>query len=744
MKLLLRELQMGWARNLLACCWIVGNLLANQALAEPVRIVIDDQAPALEKHAAQELSQMLAKLAAADVTVSSQLPDQPTTALVLLGSPATNPMIREQFRDSWPQVSDQGIVIRSLAGRKAVIIGGGSPVATLWAVYEFGYQQGIRYLLREDIYPDQRPLKLAGWKYVNEPEFKTRSWRTINDFAIGPESWSLAEHRKVLRQLAKQKFNQVVLAVYPWQPFVDYEFKGIKKQTATLWYGERFDLPRGAPARNALRGLKVFENPEFAGKESYQEMTAAGINYAGTIIKDAQQLGMKVGMIISPLEFPREFGPALKDSKPARGLNQLTVTAGAAQKFDDPVLQSLVAVKLRAYVQTYPTLDSLYLTLPEFPEWEEHAEAAWKFLQQRTDTKLPELETLVQAAVNRSLIASGDRGKQALKGNVVALAFLHHLLASQPGLLKRADGQQIELVVRSVDPELYPYLESLLPGNAGTLNFVDYTTRRVDENSQYLSRIKTAKVKAQFITTLADDNIGPLAQQVTQRLESLVNKIRKHGWDGFSTRYWMLADLDPAVHFLSRASWDPKVTARSAHDSLFTTITGKQDVSDRLWLAMQHIEKATEVTDRNNLGFNFPVQGMLMKHHHPTPIPAWWDEVNKLYTSAMIELYRSHGAAHPRSRRLLFYWAKRGEYVLEYLATVRAVREASLAAKKGEAETVIEKYEAALESLYNAIDTLSDVVQDQGDRGLIAVLNKFAFEPLQAQYEKTVDEESSP
>ena len=734
---------MRFTRNVIACCWIVGNLLVNHVMAESVRIVMDDQAPALEKIAAQELGAMLTKLTSVDVTVSSRLPEQKATAAILLGSPGTNRIIREKFRDSWPKVSDQGVVIRSLPGRKTVMIGGGSPVATLWAVYEFGYQQGVRYLLREDIYPDAQPLQLAGLDHVDEPELRTRSWRTINDFAIGPESWSLVEHRKVLGQLAKHKFNQVLLAVYPWQPFVDYEFKGIKKRTATLWYGERFDLPRGAPARNALRGLKVFENPEFAGKQGYREMTDTGVHYARTIMKDAQRLGMKVGMIISPLEFPREFGPALKDSKPARGLNQLTVTAGAEQKFDDPILQNLVAAKLRAYVETYPTLDSLYLTLPEFPEWEQHAEAAWKFLQQQTDRKLPELETLVQAAGKRSLIASGARGRQALKGNVVALAFLHHLLAHQPQLLRRSDGQDIELVVRSVDPELYPYLEWLLPGNAGTLNFVDYTARRVDENRQYLARIKTSKIKAQFITTLADDNIGPLAQQVTQRLESLVNQIRENGWDGFSTRYWMLADLDPAVHFLSRASWDPAVTARSAHDSLFTTITGKQEVADRLWLAMQHIENATEITDRNNLGFNFPVQGMLMKHHQPQPVPAWWDEVNKSYTSAMIELYRSHGAAHPRSRRLLFYWAKRGEYVLEYLAAVRAVREASVASKEGDSETVIEKYEAAMESLYNAIDTLSDVVQDQGDRGLIAVLNKFAFEPLQAQYEKSLEEESS-
>ena len=75
------------------------------------------------------------------------------------------------------------------------------------------------------------------------------------------------------------------------------------------------------------------------------------------------------------------------------------------------------------------------------------------------------------------------------------------------------------------------------------------------------------------------------------------------------------------------------------------------------------------------------------------------------------------------------------------MATILAVREASLAMKAGKQEAALEQYEVAMEKLYNAIDTLSDVVQDQGDRGLIAVLNKFAFEPLKTEYEKVLEEE---
>ena len=115
-------------------------------------------------------------------------------------------------------------------------------------------------------------------------------------------------------------------------------------------------------------------------------------------------------------------------------------------------------------------------------------------------------------------------------------------------------------------------------------------------------------------------------------------------------------------------------------DDLFATICGKPAVSDRLWRGFGHIEAATNLIDENDLGFAFPVEGMLMRHYRAEPIPAWWEKVTEHYTQAMIELYRSHDATHPRGRRTLFYYAKRSEYVLEYLGCVKALREASTVA----------------------------------------------------------------
>ena len=713
---------------------------STSALADGhVHINTGAQPSELETYAAEELETILQRLFGVETSIGAQDTDHPT---VFLGNPGSNKTLAKAIGDLWPKVTDQGIVVKSHPNGRAIFVGGGSDAATLWAVYEFGYQHGVRYLLRDgDVYPDVKSLDLSSLDVVDEPEFRTRTWRTVNDFAIGPESWSLDEHRSVLQQLAKHRFNNVMISVYAWQPYVHYSFNGIDKRTALMWYGEKLDLPPGAPGRNALRGLKVFENPHFSGKSTYEEMIVAGESYLKEIIKEATRLGMTTGIVVNPFQYPKEFKTALEGAVDARGLNDLTIRPGANQSFDDKQLQLLAKAKIRAYLHTYTDVDYIYITMPEFPEWGEHAVDAWEMLRSGVDVKLPELEELIKAVESRGIIASGERGKQALKGNVVGLAFLRSLLANHEDLLNKPNGDSVKLVVRNVDAELFPYLSALLPKDAETLNFIDYTARRVDENSEYLKKPQTDKVKCRFVMTLADDNIGPLSQQVTQRLEKIINKLRDAGWDGFSTRYWLMADLDPVVHFLGRAAWDPATTARNAHDSLFAVITEKQEVADRLWLAMQAIEKATEITDKNDIGFNFPVRGMLMKHHHNQPVPEWWEEVNELYTNAMVEIYRSHDASPPKAKRLLFYWGKRGEYVVEYLSVIKSVREAAIANAAGDSEKALEHYETAMENLYNAIDTLSDIVKDQGDRGLIAVLNKFAFEALNEAFEKALDAE---
>ena len=714
--------------------WFAGS--PSQA-GPPVDVVVASNAPRLEKFAADELAAQFKQLFDANVRISDK-PPASSAMLVLIGSPDTNPAVKRAGGDRWPKLSDQGLVIRSIPrdGGETLVVGGGSPVATLWAVYELGHRFGVRYLLQGDVFPaEPPPLKLDKFDVVMEPTLRTRTWRTVNDFAIGPEAWGIEEHRQVLRQLAKLKFNRVMLSLYPWQPFMHFEFRGVKKSTGVLWYGWRYPVTGDTAGRAAFRGAKEFYNPDLADKETYEARTAAGIALCRGIIDSARELGMSTAVAISPLEFPKEFAAALPEAKVLHGLESLTVGPGPKQPPDDLLVRELVGTQLRAYLDTYPKIDALYLTLPEFPDWIEHHEAAWKRLDARTGVgKATDLERLTATARERKLIASGDRGVRALRGNIAALDFFHTLLAD-PKLLRRADGGKIEINITDVDSAFFPVLDKVLPPGAGALNFVDYTARRVATHREMLTPVPAKSVRSSLILTLADDNVGVLPQITTSSLHTLVGDLRKLGWDGFSTRYWITGDLNPAVHYLSRAAFDAKITPDAAYADLATPMCG-EGVVERLTKGLNLIEQATTIIDENDIGFTFPVPGVVMKHYTAgTPPPDWWKQVRDLYAGAMDEMYRSHDRSHVAGRPFLRYYAKRLEFAYEYMNAIEATRLAGLAKKDGNSEKQIEHLEKAVESMYNALNAYSEVARDSCDRGVIAVLNEYCYRPLKQELE---------
>ena len=735
-------------RTLLAAPFVLGVLVlgSSGALGGPqVDVIVGSEAPELERFAARELQGQLERLFEADVQVGNTSKGG-AASRIFVGSPATSPAVQKAIGDGWPELTDQGIVLRSVAreGGADLVVGGGSPVATLWAVYELGYQYGIRYLLSGDVDPaNAGPLRLDGFELTREPNLRLRTWRTVNDFAIGPESWGLADQKRLLEQLAKNKFNRVLLSFYPWQPFVHYEFRGVKKQTALSWFGWEYRVEGDVAGRHVFRGAKVFENPDLAGKTGYEERTAAGIALARGIIDHAHRLGMTTAIAISPLEFPREFAAVLPEAKVLHSLESLVVGPGPRQPPDDPLLTDLVKTKIRAYLETYPTVDALYLTLPEFPDWIAHAETAWDRLDARTDVgKVTRLERLVETARSRNLIASGDRGEQALRGNLPALDFLYGLL-SDPSLLARPGGGKVQPVVISIDPALFPVADRVVPPGTGLLHFIDYTARRVAENRDLMAQVPTESIENSLILTLADDNVGVLPQLATRQIHTLVGELRSRGWQGYSTRYWIVGDLDPSTHYLSRASFDPEVTPESSTVDLIAAMCG-EGVAERIEIGFDMIEQATELIDKNELGFAFPVPGMLMKHYHRGTAPAeWWDEARNLYAGAMIEMYRGKDRAELPGRPMLLYLAKRLEFAFEYLNCVEALAKAGAAKRAGETDEVVTQLETATESIYNAINALGEVARDNCDRGLIAVLNEYGYRPILKEFEAQAEQRAS-
>ena len=263
---------------------LAATAFAAAAAAGPkVAVVVGPEAPKLERFAADELERQFRQLFDAEVTVAGR-PPAGVDHLVLVGRPATNPAVAEAAGDRWPKLSDQGHVLRSVkfGDRTALVVGGGSPVATLWAVYELGHHFGVRSFLHGDVMPEKTPeLKLDGIDVTLEPAVRVRAWQVLGDSPAGLGGWGLDDHRQLLRQLAKLKFNHVTVAA-PGRG------AGVRLD------GRRIPVSGDTPGRKAFKGAKEYDNPDLAGKTGEDRARALPV-LADAVTVAARDLGMTHG-----------------------------------------------------------------------------------------------------------------------------------------------------------------------------------------------------------------------------------------------------------------------------------------------------------------------------------------------------------------------------------------------------------------------------------------------------------------
>ena len=532
------------------------------------------------------------------------------------------------------------------------------------------------------MYPATPPeLKLDGIDILLEPALKVRTWRTIDDSPVGPESWGLAEHEQVIKQLAKLKFNRILLAVHPWQPFVDFESNGIKKQTGVLFQGHRFPVDGDTAGRAAFKGAKFFENPDFIGQTTYAERIAAGTQQAKGIIKAARKLGMSTALLFSPLDFPPEFAAELtKSDVPA---DALVVTPDSPQRLKTKSVISLTKNHFQAYLKGYPEIDTVYL---------------------------------------------------AVRGRLALLAVLNEVLANKDRLQRRG-GIPPTIVTTDVDPAIWQLLEKGTPAGIGVLAFPDESARRIVEKRALLKAFPVKTMSGSLSLSLSGDVAGVLPQMSHSSLKVLTDELHTVGWEGFATRFGTIGDLDFSLYYLSRASFSPGITPRQALDDLVTPALGDGTL-ERTLKAFDLIEQATILIDQNDLRFALPLPDIVMKHYASSePVPAWWGKVKGHYLGAMDEMYRVNTRSREGNRTFSLYLARRCEFGAEYINCVEAVRRAGIAKAKGDKDTQVAELEKAVESLDTALNALSAVSRSSSDRGVIAVLNEYGYRPLKKELE---------
>jgi len=714
-----------------------------------VAIVTGPAAPALEQKAAEELARYLQMLFGFLPEIDCKLPDQ-AEAIFVIGCPKTNPAVGQLAGQQWPQLSDQGFVLRKLSyrGIPTIVIGGGSPVATLWAVYELLEHYGVRYLLHEDVLPaEMGAFFLPQVDAISEPVQKVRMWRVMNCLPHGPETWRLVQHQQFIDQLTKLKFNGIYLALWPYHPFVHYSYQGIECSSATLNHGDPYFLDETSIGHDRVPRDNWLYNPEFAGAETYQEMLEIGQKLINNIINYAQAQGMRVSIAIQPLEFPLEFAPVLQDSKSPEQLHALTVSEHG--DLTNPQHIGLVETKFNAYLDTYPQIDEIIMWLPEFSTAEEGVVKAWESFDAKLNLE-PEytLAGLIEQAEQNHLNSGGPtRALHELKSDITMLHFFNQFFDTTD-LLQHARDKNIIVSLGGCGGGgvvLLPIMDRLLWPDAHYM-VGSYTGSESVRNLHLWEQLDASKLPTSAILTLQDDNIGPVPQMATGNCHHLLDMMARCGWQGFYTRYWPIDELDPPAAYLARASWDNSVTPEMTYSDHASHIYGEAAVRP-FNLAMAQLEQMTATLDTEYLGLFFPVPHITANNlRSTTPMTPGLHMIRgtiRRCRDIFARILELPGGSRAKEANLN-HWIGRCEFAMTLLDQKEQLHLAGCARQAfAEAKTDEEKEQhrqsfeqhvtQALALGEKACMLLADHIRDDSDRGQLAAYNQFCVSEVREE-----------
>ncbi|WP_425616073.1 hypothetical protein NA78x_006012 [Anatilimnocola sp. NA78] len=336
---------------LAACVLLPAALLA---AGPTVEVIVGETAPELEQRAADDVAAILKRLY--QLGAPRLAAPSGKTPVIFVGSPTTNPQL-DFYKAEWPAISEQTHLLKSIKYRDqpALIIGGGSAVATYWGACEYAHHLGIRSMLYTDLDPiAPPPFTLAGFDARLEPGLSIRAWEISYHGPASFTAWSEAEQIVFVRQLSKLKFNRLVIRVRASDPFIPFAAAGIERKEGKFWDKDEFPVNGDTAGRSAFRGAKHFENPDLASATNEKERIAASQKLLHGVIDAGHQCGMAVSLQIHPYDLPAEFNrhKVFADIEMAKKCSQATV---------------------REYLHAYPEIDmlmigysSVYEALPSF------------------------------------------------------------------------------------------------------------------------------------------------------------------------------------------------------------------------------------------------------------------------------------------------------------------------------------------------------------------------------------------
>ena len=724
-------------------------------------IVTGPKPAKLVSHAAQELRRYAQQLFAhAPRLVAAPPRDAPGIVITLDASAPPIP----------PGLTDQGYVLRPVEadGRQMFQAAGGSPVATMWAVYDLVERWGVRYELHGDLFPDRPGTPgLPDRPIVCEPDLKLRGFRTYNDFANNPCRWPAEDYRVLIDQLAKMRINALYFVTRPCDPFADLKFRGARSQLAVTNFGWRLPIRPDHPgyglfvrSGDAARG--EFANADLDGIDDYDKAHEAGKTYIRKVFRMAHARGMKC---IANLHFT-DFEPVIK----AR-LRELTdprhktprsevvrikygvfregadVETGRCMGIKNPLVLDLMAAAIQAHIDCIPDADVFCLGRSEFGGPPADGEKAWKALNRKYRlSKVAKFEDLI-AEARREAEGAPERAERELRSNMVTLYALDHLLNERGFDLSKA-RKGVQFMPSALSPELHRVLPLIFPRGMGYMAQMGYMPTYVASRMDTIKLDDPGAVRFSVSTSLEDDNIGLLSQLTGPALHRIIEPMRTNKGYGFLTRQWMHSNLLPTLHYLSHAAWRHGWTPRKAYEHFFADLCGPKAMT-HVHKAFGIIERITEELHKNVICVSFPVPTWTTDFWNswpPAQTPDLLEGIAQTYQRASDALDRAVAASKPAGKEYLRSLERHARHGVHYcqaraeLARAYDAKQEAQQAKKDNSydgfdrasAATVEHLERCEALMRRACETFAEGVRDRCDLGALATLNHYNLDAVSA------------
>jgi hypothetical protein len=647
-----------------------------------------------------------------------------------------------------PKLSAQGHLLRRVDSN-TMLLAGGSDAATAWAVYELLERYGVRFLLSEDVLPTEPgPFFLPELDLVLEPAQKLRSWRVMCELPYGPLMWTLEDQKRFIGQLHKLKFNGLQYSIWPAQPFTHFEIDGVAKQTADTMQRDILRLLPDTPGYESLQGFgDPMLPPWMAGLSTYEDRLAAGQGLLHAIMDegDAHEMHSSVGF--QPMEVPIEFAPLLED--PTKHSIQLgALTCAEQADLMNPKHRKVFRAIMEAHLETWSRCDEFLLGLPEHPHAERKFEESWGVLAKRFGLEPRfNVEEMLDRAANDVLQTGGtDRAVREFKSSISMLRFIREIL-EETRFLDRAADKNIDVGLSVGSRFSYGILGEVLWPGCVVSTVLDYTPTASVRRLHMMHDIDTDKVNARAVLTFQDDNVGWVPTIEAESNHILLQTGHRAGWQGYTTRYWPIGDLDPAVLHVARSSWIPTYTPREAYVDYAAHAFGEHAVEtfcNAMWL----LTDATVFLDTTFLGFLFPVDEIITyRCEHPDPQQDR-SEVHHVVASfqQVLRLFEEmHSAAHSEdAKRRLAYWIGRLEFsihaileIIEVNTGQQSLAKAKEAPGSEEAGKLLDEaracYERGISEGRAAVEAVAPVTVETTDRAAVGAYHHFLVRQVEAK-----------